>query len=113
MVILGNFSDVTHRVLRVNGAEPKRNCNISNVQYDEDAIIVLGAGIRGEQVTRILANRLNTAIEYHKKNPSAKIIVTGDQGQGRREFIPESLAMKRYLIAIGIPEEIIFEENKV
>ena len=78
-------------------------------QYDEDVAIVLGAGIRGEQVTRLLAHRLDTAIEYHRKNPDAIIIVCGGQGPG--EDIPEALAMERYLIAQGIPQDIIIKED--
>ena len=39
-----------------------------NATYKEDAVIVLGAAVRGEQVTLPLQYRLDKAIEYHKKN---------------------------------------------
>lgn len=81
-----------------------------NVTYTEDAVIVLGAGIRGEQVTLPLAYRLDKAVEYSKKNPDAVIVVSG--GQGFQEDIPEALAMERYLISKGVGEErIVREEN--
>lgn len=75
-----------------------------------DAIIVLGAGIKGERVTLTLANRLNKAIEYHNANPESIIIVSG--GQGRGEAISEAFAMKRYLVAHNIDESKIYMEDK-
>ena len=83
--------------------------NIDTAQFDEDAVIVLGAGIRGEAVTPILANRLDRAIEYHRKNPNAIIIVCGGQGRGR---ITEALAMTRYLAARGVSAEKIIQEDR-
>ncbi len=81
-----------------------------NVKYNEDAVIVLGAGIRGDRVTVPLAYRLNAAIEYHKKNPDAMIVVTG--GQGYQETITEAEAMEKYLLRKGVdPSKIIKEEK--
>ena len=83
---------------------------IDNVNYTEDAVIVLGAGIRGDRVTVPLAYRLNSAIEYHKKNPDALIVVTG--GQGYQETITEAEAMEGYLLRRGVnPEKIVKEEK--
>lgn len=84
--------------------------NIDNASYTEKTVIVLGCGIRGERVSVGLAKRLNKAYEYHKKNPDAVIIVSG--GQGPQEDIPEALAMKRYLVDKGIPEDKIIMEDK-
>jgi len=81
-----------------------------NAQHNEDAVIILGAGIRGEQVSLSLAQRLDQAVEYHKKNPRAVLIVSG--GKGSQERITEALAMERYLIANGVPAEQIFKEEK-
>ena len=78
--------------------------------YTEKTVIVLGCGIRGERVSVGLAKRLNKAYEYHLQNPEATIIVSG--GQGPQEDIPEALAMKRYLIDKGVPEEKIIMEDK-
>lgn len=83
---------------------------VDNVSYNEDAVIVLGAGIRGDRVTVPLAYRLNAAIEYHKKNPDAVIVVTG--GQGFQETITEAEAMEKYLVRKGVdPDKIIKEEK--
>lgn len=81
-----------------------------NVTYSEDAVIVLGAGIRGEEPTETLAKRLDVAIEYHKKNPHAVIVVSG--GQGHNEDITEALAMERYLVAAGVAADKIIKEER-
>lgn len=78
--------------------------------FDEDAIIVLGAGIRGETVSLTLKHRLDKSIEYWNINPDAIIIVTG--GQGPQEDITEALAMQRYLVERNIPSEKIILEEK-
>jgi uncharacterized SAM-binding protein YcdF (DUF218 family) len=78
--------------------------------YQEDAVIVLGAGIRGERVGMVLARRLAKAVEYFDKNPQATIVVSG--AQGFQEDITEALAMERYLVSIGIPKERIFKEEE-
>ncbi len=80
------------------------------VTYDEDVIIVLGAGIRGETPTKALVYRLNKALEYHERNPKALIVVSG--GQGPREDISEALAMERYLVERGVTSSNIIKEDK-
>ena len=80
-----------------------------NVTYSEDAVVVLGAGIRGEGVTRLLAYRLLKAIEFSENNPDAYVVVSG--GQGPDEAISEALAMERYLIRRGVPPERIIKED--
>lgn len=83
---------------------------IDNAEYDEDAIIVLGAGIHGEQVSQTLRRRLDSAVDYYEKNKDAVIVVSGGQGPG--ENITEALAMERYLIEQGIPQNKIIKEEK-
>ncbi len=77
--------------------------------YKEDAIIVLGCGIRGEKITESLRQRLDRAIEYYHDNEDAIIVVSG--GQGPQEDITEALAMERYLISKGIPADKIIKEE--
>lgn len=81
-----------------------------NANYAEDAVIVLGAGIHGEEVSMPLKLRLDKAIEYSQRNPEALIVVTG--GQGPQETVTEAAAMEKYLIEHGIAKDkIIKEEN--
>lgn len=76
-----------------------------------DLIMVLGAGIFTEQVTPMLADRLNQALAvFNKQDSTCKILVSG--GQGLDEPISEALAMQRYLIAHGVPESSIIMESQ-
>ena len=84
--------------------------NTSNASHAEDVVIVLGAGVNSERVSRPLAHRLDTAAAYWRDNPNAYIIVCG--GLGNRATITEAEAMARYLIRLGIPAEKILLEEK-
>jgi uncharacterized SAM-binding protein YcdF (DUF218 family) len=81
-----------------------------NATYNEDAVIVLGAGIKGEMVTMPLAYRLDKAVEYSNNNPNAIIIVSG--GKGFQENVTEAYAMELYLIKKGISKDKIIKEEK-
>lgn len=80
------------------------------VTYNEDYLIVLGCGLRGDKPTEPLRSRLNTALEYLNRNDNCKIIVSGGQGNG--EDIPEADAMAKYLIENGVDETRIIKEDK-
>ncbi|MDD4688135.1 MAG: YdcF family protein [Eubacteriales bacterium] len=84
--------------------------NVDTADYNEDALIVLGAGIKGEYPSLPLVRRLDRAVEYYKKNPEVVIVVTG--GQGFQEDITEALAMERYLVNKGVPAYNIIKEEK-
>lgn len=76
----------------------------------QDAIIVLGAGLRGEEVSLSLAKRLDIAYAYYRDNPEAVFLVSG--GQGENEVISEAQAMKHYLVdTYGMPEDSIIMED--
>lgn len=75
-----------------------------------DYVVVLGAHVKGELPSKALLKRLEAALDYGKKNPSAKFILSGGQGFG--EDITEALCMKRYLVKNGIsPDRLILEEK--
>lgn len=77
-----------------------------------DYIIVLGAGIKGEKVTPLLAARIEKGIELLRYNPDAVLIMSGGQGKG--EDIPESKAMAAYAADKGVAmEKIILEQKSV
>lgn len=76
----------------------------------EKAVVVLGAGLKGERPSGLLQRRLNAAFDYWQEHPEVLVVVTG--GQGRGETIPEGVAMARYLKEKGIPEEKIIVEKK-
>lgn len=82
------------------------NFRVKNLDY----VVVLGAGLIGDRVTPLLASRIDRGIEVYKKNPNSKLIMSG--GQGSDEKIPEGVAMAKYAIEKGIPEEDIIIEDK-
>ena len=87
-----------------------RSANKDTVTYDEDIVIVLGSGIKGESLTPMLQSRLDRALRYQKENPNAIIIVTGGKGPG--EDITEAEAMERYLLVNEInPDQVMREET--
>lgn len=77
---------------------------------DLDALIVLGAGLRGETPTRVLSTRLDEAIKYANDNPDTLLVLSGGQGEG--EIIPEAVAMARYVTRRGIDESRIIVEDQ-
>ena len=75
--------------------------SIDTTSYSEDALIVLGGGVKGEKPSPSLALRLDKAIEYHEKNPNAVIVVSG--GLGTQERIRK----RRLWNVIWSPPELI------
>lgn len=73
-----------------------------------DCIIVLGAGVRGEEPSPMLEDRLLQAIELYNNNVSTKIIMSGDHG---REEYDEVNVMKNFAIENGVPSEDIFMDH--
>ncbi|MDN6639439.1 MAG: YdcF family protein [Tetragenococcus sp.] len=84
--------------------------------YKQDFIIVLGAGlVHGEYVSPLLASRIQRAITFYYQQRKytrhlVRFIMSG--GQGPDEKVPEAVAMKKYALQQGIPEEdILIETN--
>lgn len=65
----------------------------SEVQQPIDVLCVLGGGLRGDQPSQNLKNRLVVAMDVMKQNPEAQVIVCG--GQGADEAEPEATVMRR------------------
>jgi uncharacterized SAM-binding protein YcdF (DUF218 family) len=81
-------------------------CPVDNLTYNEDAIIVLGLEMRSQELPDELKCRLDTAAEYHKKNPDALIVLSGG-GSG----VSQSSAMREYLINKGVSPSSLTQEN--
>ena len=85
--------------------------NLFPVKKEPQTIIILGAGLFGDKVPPLLAQRLDKGLAiYEKFNRKPVIIVSG--GQGDDELISEAEAMARYLIDKGVPADSILLENK-
>lgn len=70
--------------------------------------MVLGGGIDNQGRPRpVLAQRLNASIELYREGVINRILVTGDN---RTESYNEPAAMFNYLVAEGIPAEVITQD---
>jgi len=66
--------------------------------------LVLGAGIRGDEPSRLLARRLDVAIELYRAGKAKVLLVSGDNS---RYDYNEPAVMRRYLVDHGVPERRI------
>lgn len=79
---------------------------------DFDYLIVHGAGlINGNQVSRLLADRCDKAIEVYSKDKTKPIIIPSG-GQGPDETVSEAHAMALYMIEHGVDPNHIREEDQ-
>lgn len=75
-----------------------------------DYVIILGAGLRGEELSWTLRERVDKGLELLNSHPNMKVVVSGGQGPG--ENISEAEAMARYLQSQGISLDRILKEEK-
>ena len=78
---------------------------------DFDYIIIHGSGLLGGgRVSKLLADRIDKAIDIYLKDPTPTIMIPSG-GRGSDETISEAEAMEGYLIDKGIPEDRIIKED--
>lgn len=75
-----------------------------------DYAVILGAKVNGEIPSLSLRYRLESAVDYAKKYPHVKFVLSG--GQGKDEGISEAEAMQRYLVEHGIAEGRLLLEDQ-
>lgn len=75
-------------------------------------VIVLGARVKGGELSNSLKKRLDKALEYAENNPNTVLVLSG--GQGDDEEISEAGAMYEYLHYNGIPDsQMLLEDQSV
>lgn len=83
---------------------------MSKLPEQLDYLIVLGAHVDGDQLSKALRYRVDKAWEYLRDHPYTIAVLSGGKGEG--EWISEGQAMANYLMAKGIAEErLILEEH--
>ncbi|MBE6708063.1 MAG: YdcF family protein [Ruminococcaceae bacterium] len=75
-----------------------------------DAIIILGGAVEYDRPGSTLEKRIDTAYEYIRKDPSVPVIACGGLGEG--DILTEAQCIKNELVQRGIPEEIIYTEDR-
>lgn len=68
-----------------------------------DYLIVLGARVREDGISRSLQMRLDKAVSYSQNNPDTVLVLSG--GKGDDEPMMECQAMYDYLLYNGVPKE--------
>lgn len=94
-------------------------CHIVYIMYDglhdykgkADLAIVLGSSVyKDSTLSPVLKGRVDKALLLYNDGSVQRIMVSG--GDGRPDvFVPEGMAMKRYLVSNGVPAEYIIEDN--
>ena len=75
-----------------------------------DAAVVLGAAVWSQGVSPVFRERINHAIDLHRRGQVYKIIFTG--GQGNRNEPTEAAAARSYAVSNGIsPSDILIEQR--
>ncbi|NMB33292.1 MAG: DUF218 domain-containing protein [Clostridium sp.] len=82
----------------------------SDNNVEVDYLIILGTGLRGDEIPQTFKNRLDQGLKYLNDNPDIMVVVSGGQGPG--ESISEAEAMRRYLTDNGVDEDRIILEDK-
>lgn len=73
-------------------------------------VIVLGAQVRGNTISRTLERRLEKAVEYAAYHPNTVFVLSG--GHGDDEDVTEASAMYRYMKSRGVPDyQLLLEES--
>lgn len=79
---------------------------------DFDYVIIHGAGLlEGDRISKLLADRLDKAIEVYHKDPTPPVLIPSG-GKGSDERISEAEAMEKYLLEKGIPANMIIKEDQ-
>lgn len=73
-----------------------------------DYVIVLGAKVQKDGISKTLQMRLDKAIQYANENPDTIFVLSG--GKGKDEPIAEAQAMYAYMVYNGVPEENLLME---
>ena len=85
----------------------------SSISFQKESVnyvIVLGAQVRGNKISRTLERRLDKAVEYAAYHPNTVFVLSG--GQGDDEDVTEASAMYRYMKSRGVPDyQLLLEES--
>ncbi len=70
--------------------------------------LVFGAGLQSGEPSPVLAERLDAAAELFRAGKVQKILLSGDNSD---RYHDETLAMRRYLISIGLPATVLVDDD--
>ncbi len=85
-------------------------CAANNYPEEETTVVVLGCKVNPNGPSLTLLTRLEAAYDYLSKNPEAKCILSG--GQGDDEHLSEAQAMYNWLTEKGIDGKRLYIEDR-
>ena len=88
-------------IIDASFGDPKEHC---------DYVVVLGAGVHGDEPSLSLRNRIDAAYDYLTAHPDVTAVLSGGQGEG--ENLTEAQCMFDHLTAMGIGEDRLWMEDK-
>jgi len=81
--------------------------SVTDLTWKADAVIILGASVKGNKLSQIVQDRTETAIQIYQEWKADKILISGD-GDDEQNFYNEVTSINRYLINRSIPPADIF-----
>lgn len=81
--------------------------DVTDLPEQADAVMILGSSVRGNKLSQIVQDRVETAIQIYQAEKAEKIIISGD-GDSSQQYYNEVASINRYLINRGIPPIDIF-----
>ena len=88
-------------IIEASFGDPRQHC---------DYMVVLGAGVHGDQPSLSLRNRIDAAYDYLRDHLDVTAVLSGGQGEG--ENLTEAQCMFDHLTAMGIDEDRLLLEDK-
>ena len=88
-------------IIEASFGDPQEHC---------DYMVVLGAGVHGDQPSLSLRNRIDAAYAYLTTHPDVTAVLSGGQGEG--ENLTEAQCMFDHLTAMGIPANRLWMEEQ-
>ncbi len=73
-----------------------------------DCVLVLGCGVRGDQPSPMLNDRLERGLELYKNGTAPKILMSGDHG---RKNYDEVNVMKKFAVDSGVESSDVFMDH--
>ncbi len=86
------------------------NYSTTDRKSPSDAVIILGAGVFGDEPSPVFRERLNHGISLYQNGYAETILLTGGVGDGN--IRSDASVARDYMIAQGVPEEAILMEEK-